>query len=654
MRKKVEIFKPVIFVLVISMFMITAFIGFVNYKLFTYIAPATAAVFVYTFFKYKFVRDDIDKFVQDIGTAVSQIHETNMISFPIPIIIYRDNGEIVWLNNAFSELYEDSNQLYGKNITEFIDGFDYTSLTEDKPVSVVMFDKDYSAYVVKEEQGDEKLFCVYFVEDTELKTYYREYFRTKSTVMIAVIDNYDELVQNAKDGELTQTVSTIEYEISQFAKEYEALICKTERDKYTIVMREEELKKAIDNKFSILDTIRNITVNERMSATLSIGVARDGKDIRDVEQNARQALDMALGRGGDQAALKTQNGYDFYGGISKGVEKRTKVKSRIVATALVELMTSCENIIIMGHRFADLDCFGAAVGLSKIASQMGKTVNIAIRSQKHLVSPLYEQLYENGYDKIFAEPEALLDTVNANTLLIIVDTHVENIVECPELYRSCKHVVVIDHHRKMIGHISNAVIFYHEPYASSTCEMVSELIQYFGDYGKITRIEAEALLAGIMLDTKNFIIKTGVRTFEAAAYLKKLGADTVEVKKLFSSPIETYQNRSALVSSAEIHNGCAIACADEVSSDIKIIVPQAADELLNIQGVDASFVMYDMNNEISISARSMGKINVQLIMEKLGGGGHLTMAGAQMKNISINDAKSKLIEAIDKYIAEKA
>ncbi|MEG3007265.1 MAG: DHH family phosphoesterase, partial [Oscillospiraceae bacterium] len=446
----------------------------------------------------------------------------------------------------------------------------------------------------------------------------------------------------------------VEYEISQYAKEYEALICKTERDKFTIIIREEQLKKAIDNKFAILDTVRSISIGERMTATLSIGAARDGKDIREVEQCARQALDMALGRGGDQAALKTQNGYDFYGGISKGVEKRTKVKSRIVATALAELMESCENIIIMGHRFADLDCFGAAIGLSKVAEQMGKPVNIAIRSQKHLVSPLYEQLYENGYNKIFSEPEELLNTVNANTLLIVVDTHVENILECPELYKACKHVVVIDHHRKMVGHIGNAVIFYHEPYASSTCEMVSELIQYFGDYGKLSRLEAEALLAGIMLDTKNFIIKTGVRTFEAAAYLKKMGADTVDVKKLFSSPIATYQNRSALVSSAEIYKNCAIATADEASADIKIIVPQAADELLNIQGVDASFVMYEMNNEVSFSARSMGKINVQLIMEKLSGGGHLTMAGAQVKNISLSEAKKMLTDAIDKYLEEKS
>lgn len=652
MRERVDIFKPVIYGEAASLILITIFVGFINFKLFTYILPITIITLLFVFFKMRFVRNDIDRFVIEIGTMITDMNENNSVDFPMPVITCRDDGEIIWLNQKFSSIIENNQEMYGKHINDFFPDLNFKNVTVEKPVEVKVIDKDYSAYILEKSDGEQTLFSIYFVENTELKTYYREYFRTKPAVMIAMIDNYDEIMQSTKDGEYSQTINRIDYEMTLYAKKYEALMYKTERDRFVLVLREEMLKKAIENKFEILDTIRNIESGDRMNATLSIGIARDGENIREVDTYAAQALDMSLGRGGDQAAVKTQNGYDFYGGVSKGIEKRTKVKSRIVATALMELIESCEDVIIMGHRFSDLDAFGSAVGLSKAVEFMGKPVHIAIRSQRHLVSPLYEKLYEKGYDKIFAEPEVLMDTVSANTLLIIVDTHVEAIVESPELYRSCKHVVVIDHHRKMVGHIDNAVIFYHEPYASSASEMVAELIQYFGKYGRITVNEAEALLAGIMLDTKNFVLKTGVRTFEAAAYLKKMGADTVEVKKLFSDSMDTYQSRSALVSEADVYNGCAIAAAEKPSNNIRVIAAQAADELLTITGVDASFVMYLVGNEVSISARSMGKINVQLIMEELGGGGHMTMSGAQIRDITIEEAKERLYSAIDKYLSE--
>ncbi len=653
MRRKVEIFKPAVYVLTAALIFVTAFVGFIDFKLFSYIVPITFITLLYVFFRMRFVRDDIDKFLSEIGTMISDASENNAIDFPIPVIVCRENGEIVWYNQKFGYIYENNQDLYGKHINDYVPNLDYTDVTMEKPVPVSVENREYSAYITERSDGEEVLFSIYLVDDTELKGYYKEYCRTKPAIMIATIDNYEELLQATKDGEYSQTINKIEFELSNYSKKYETLMYRTERDKFVLIFREEMIAAAIENKFEILDTVRNIDAGQRMSATLSIGVARDSGDMHDTNQYAYQALDMAMGRGGDQTAVKTQNGYDFYGGISKGVEKRTKVKSRIVATALKELIQSCEDVIIMGHKFADLDAFGSAVGLSKVVEQMGKPVHIAIRRQQHLVSPLYEKLEAEGYDKIFAEPEALLDTVNANTLLIIVDTHTEPILESAELYKACKHVVVIDHHRKMVGHIDDAVIFYHEPFASSASEMVSELIPYFGKEGKIGVNEAEALLAGIMLDTKNFILKTGVRTFEAAAYLKKLGADTVEVKKLFSSGIETYQNRSALVSSAEIYKKCAISAEETPGSDIRIVVPQAADELLTIIGVDASFVMYPVGGDVSISARSMGLINVQLIMEELGGGGHMTMAGAKLDNVNIDQAKKILLEAIDKYLAEK-
>ena len=652
MREKVDMFKPVIYVQAAAIVAITVFVGFINFKLFTYVLPISIVTLLFVFFKLRFVRNDIERFLIEIGAMITDMNENNSVDFPVPVIICRANGEIVWFNQKFSSVIENNQEMYGKNINEFFPNLDYKNLTLEKPIEIQYDGKDYSTYILEKSDVEQTLFSIYFIDNTELKTYYREFVRTKPAVMIAMIDNYDEIMQSTKDGEYSQTINRIDYEMTLYSKKYEALMYKTDRDRFVLIMREEMLKKAIENKFEILDTIRNVESGDRMNATLSIGVARDGENIRDVDANAGQALDMSLGRGGDQAAVKTPNGYDFYGGVSKGIEKRTKVKSRIVATALMELIESCEDVIIMGHRFPDLDAFGAAVGLSKVVEFMGKPVHIAIRSQRHLVSPLYEKLYEKGYDKIFAEPETLLNTVNGNTLLIIVDTHVEAIVESPELYRSCKHVVVIDHHRKMVGHIDNAVIFYHEPYASSASEMVAEIIQYFGKYGRITMNEAEALLAGIMLDTKNFVLKTGVRTFEAAAFLKKMGADTVEVKKLFSDSMETYQSRANLVFEAEIYNACAIAATDNPSNNIRVIAAQAADELLTITGVDASFVMFTAGNEVSVSARSMGKINVQLIMEELGGGGHMTMSGAQMKDVTLEEAKGRLYSAIDKYLEE--
>ena len=410
------------------------------------------------------------------------------------------------------------------------------------------------------------------------------------------------------------------------------------------------MKSIVEERFTILDTVRKINANDKMPATLSIGVGRDAQTLQQAEQFASQALDMALGRGGDQAAVKNKNGYEFYGGVSKGIEKRTKVKTRIVAAALSELLDSCSNVLIMGHRFADLDCLGAAVGLYQPIQQMGKPVKIILNSRANMVKQLHSRLIEQGYDTAFIEPEVALDYVGDDTLLIIVDVHTPHFIEAPEVYKKCKNIVVIDHHRKMVDYIDNAVIFHHEPYASSASEMVAELLQYFGDKYKPDSTAAEALLAGMMLDTKNFIQRTGVRTFEAAAYLRKLGADTVEVKRLFATSMNAYQERCKVVSSATVYRHCAICQVEEKIDEIKMVSAQAADELLSIEDVDASFVFYyESDNVVAYSARSMGRINVQIIMEKLGGGGHLTMAGAQTRGIDLKEGKERLLRAIDEY-----
>lgn len=652
MNKKVELFRPVIYILIATATAITALTAFFDRTLFYIAGPILLVGILLVFIKLKNVNKDIATFLTDMGKSIDVMQKDTLIGFPLPVIITDDKGEIMWHNTKAGALSAEEIVLYGCHITDIIGEVDYKTKMTDKGIGVKYAGRMYTVYAVKTTHHDTEMIAFYFTDDTELKKYTTEYFQSKPSVMLIMIDNYEELMQSSKEGERTLILSDVEYMIEQFAKENDGLLCKLDRNKYVAIFEERSIKSILENRFEILDKVRNLVVGDKMPATLSIGLSRDSDNLIAAEQMARQALDMSLGRGGDQAAIKTQNGYDFFGGVAKGIEKRTKVKTRIVATALSELIENSENVILMGHRFADLDCFGAAIGLLKVIKLTGKNAYIAIDRDKNLVGALYERMLQNGYEDCFYNPEQLMDKITKNTLLIIVDTHLQHFLESAELYRACKNVVVIDHHRKMVGHVENAVIFYHEPYASSTCEMVTELVQYFGEKRKITRPEAEALLSGIMLDTKNFIIRTGVRTFEAAAFLRKVGADTVEVRKLFSSTMDEYQKRSRLVASAEVYRGCAIASSAN-TDEIKIIAPQAADELLTISNVNASFVMYDYDGGVSFSARSMGAMNVQTVMEALGGGGHQTMAGAQIENISLEDARQLLLEAIDGFYDKK-
>ena len=407
----------------------------------------------------------------------------------------------------------------------------------------------------------------------------------------------------------------------------------------------------IRGKFRILDDARTITVGERYAITLSIGVGHGASTLEESEAFAKQALDMALGRGGDQVALKTENGYKFFGGVSKGVEKKSRAKTRIIANAMQELIHTCDRVMIMGHRYGDLDSIGSAIGLAGAILQGGKPAHVVVDRQTTLAEVLIDRMEAEDIHLTIDVPTALTQ-MTEQTLLIVVDTHSKDFVESVDLYQNARQVVVIDHHRKIVNFIDNAVIFYHEPYASSAAELVTELLQHFRNTEHLNPAYADVLLAGIMLDTKNFVMRTGVRTFEAAAYLRKMGADTIAVRQFFSSSIETYQHRAHLVSQAELYHHCAIAVADEVFNDIKLVAPQAADELLGIRSVAASFVLYSLNGEVNISARSMGSMNVQVVMEKLGGGGHQTMAATQIPDITVAEAKQQLLQVLAEEFAQ--
>ncbi len=650
MKKRLFLFIPHMVVLVLVN--VAAFIiALLSQNSWMYVAFMTLLLLsIVVFYLLVSMGKSINKFYQTMEKQLSPYTNKSLKDFPLPVLVTRRGGEIIWYNNQMREKVLGGQDCFSHGLAEY---FPSVNLAMDCPpqgYGVEYNGHQYTAYHAPTGEEDNRLNVLYLVDDDKLKRIAKEYFSSRPVAAIILIDNYEELLQSARENERSQIMGEIEYQIECYVENYHGVIKKLEKDRFFVAFEERYMKSIVEERFTILDTVRKINANDKMPATLSIGVGRDAQSLQQAEQFASQALDMALGRGGDQAAVKNKNGYEFYGGVSKGIEKRTKVKTRIVAAALSELLDSCSNVLIMGHRFADLDCLGAAVGLYQPIQQMGKPVKIILNSRANMVKQLHSRLIEQGYDTAFIEPEVALDYVSEETLLIIVDVHTPHFIEAPEVYKKCKNVVVIDHHRKMVDYIDNAVIFHHEPYASSASEMVAELLQYFGDKYKPNSTAAEALLAGMMLDTKNFIQRTGVRTFEAAAYLRKLGADTVEVKRLFATSMNAYQERCKVVSSATVYRHCAVCEVAEKIDEIKMVSAQAADELLSIEDVDASFVFYyEADNVVAYSARSMGRINVQIIMEKLGGGGHLTMAGAQTKGIDLKEGKERLLRAIDEY-----
>lgn len=648
MKKHIAMLTPALIILVVLCAAMTGASYFLDTRLFYIELLLLLAAVGVVFLSMKRSQKYTHELLNHMGELLSDTQRGVLTSFPLPVLVTDVEGQIVWYNDLFRENVLGKTDLYDGNLAQ-IANIDHTVDCPEKGVNIVRAGREYTVFFSNAAKHEERLKIFYFVDDTVVKRFAHEYHITRPCVAIVLIDNYEELQQNAKENERSQIFAEIETTVEKYFAANKAFICKTDRDRFIAIVEKQYLDEMIKRRFDVLDSVRGISASDNMTATLSIGVGVGAKDMTESEQMARQALDMCLGRGGDQAAVRSKDGYEFFGGVSKGVEKRTKVKARIVASALQELIESHDNVIVMGHQFADMDSLGSAVGIYRIAKSMDKEACICIDPKRHLVSSLMERLTENGYSSVFRSPEEVLPAITENTLLIVVDTHIKHFVQSYEVYTACKTVVVIDHHRKTVDHIDNAVIFYHEPYASSASEMVAEMLPYFGEKRRINRIEAEALLAGIMLDTKNFIMRAGVRTFEAAAYLRRMGADTVEVRKLFSTSMGEYQSRTRIISSAKLYRNCAVAGVKEPLEHVKLVAPQAADELLNITGVDASFTIFEYEGGVSISARSMGAVNVQVIMEQLGGGGHQTMAATQMKGISFEDAREKLLGAIDNF-----
>ena len=581
------------------------------------------------------------RFVARLSEKTEKAQLAALDQLPLGLCVLDETGVLVQMNPYFQEEIMDGADLFGRNLYEIIP-FNPTEPSQD----VCWQERYYQVKLLPFHDGDIPLNVFLWTDVTDLERLKQKCHDSHPCVMLLVIDNYEDLIQNAKESERLEASFAIERLLEEFVSGTNGIVRRLKNDRFIAILEEQHVQQLIEGKFKILDDARNIAVDERNTVTFSIGVGHGAETLAESEAYAIQCLDMALGRGGDQAAVKTENGFRFFGGVSKGVEKKSRAKARMVAGAIQELITDSQQVFLMGHRFGDLDSVGGCCGLAGAVRMMGIPVNVVVDLKKNLSTQLIEMVQNEVGGDLFISPEEALGSITDRTLLIISDTHNKDILESPELYREAKRVCVIDHHRKNVNFVDNAVVFHHEPYASSACEMITELLQYFKLPDAVEEVYAECLLAGIMLDTKNFVMRTGVRTFEAAAYLRKIGADTVKVKNLFAGSMSAYRSRTEIVGSAEVIDNYAIAIAPPDTPDVRLVAPQAADELLNISHVEAAYVLYEANGAVSISARSYGRINVQVIMEALGGGGHQSMAATQLPGVTVEDARSQLLKAI--------
>lgn len=597
--------------------------------------------------EYVFFGSTTKKYIAKTAAMINKTEKESLLNFPAPAVIIDENNSIVWYNRHFGRKVYSEDEAYGLDITELFK-IDMEKIYSRDGDTVCHDGRFYTVRAIHtDHSGDMSM--LYFADKTELVELDYERRQSRQSVIIIMIDYYEELIGKLRDSERAHVLVNIERLIENFIDGTTGISRRAGNDRFYVILEERYLQPIIEKRFDILEQARKITVGERSNITLSIGVGHEADNLAESEQYAKQALDMCLGRGGDQAAVRTENGYEFYGGHSKGISKNTRVKSRMVAGALVEMINAHERVLIMGHSYGDLDSIGSATGLCAAVKAMGKDAYVVVDPERNLSKLMIKYIEDNSIKNYYITPQDGLSKLDDDTLLIITDTHNPDLVDSKDILARAKRLVVIDHHRLMVKAIENCDLFYHEPSASSASEMVAELLEYFPGELKLGSQIAEALMAGIMLDTKNFVMNTGVRTFEAAAYLRKLGADTIAVKKLFANSIETYQNKAAIINSSEIYRKCAIAHADGDFDNIRVAASKAADEMLEISGVNASFVLYELNGRVNISARSLGQYNVQIIMENMGGGGHHEMAACQL-NTDIADARKQLISAIDDYI----
>ena len=608
------------------------------------------------------------------ATQYGQIQKTLLNEFSIPYAILDIDGRVIWMNEAFCKVVGKDKQ-YRKSIGSLfpeIGAGTIARLGEEESIQVHFGDRDFSAELqrvsiesltksvslVEVPEDENFMIAMYLFDNTELVKYKRENDEQKMVAGLIYLDNYDEALDSIEEVRRSLLVALIDRKINKYISAYDGVVKKLEKDKYFVVLKNKYLEELKANRFSLLEEVKAVNIGNEMSVTLSIGIGVGGSGYVQNYEFSRIAIELALGRGGDQAVVKEREKISYYGGKSQQMEKSTRVKARVKAHALREFIGGADEVVVMGHKITDIDSFGAAVGVYRAAQMMNKKAHIVIGEINGSIRPWINMFLESReYDEdMFVKHERAMEIVDNHTVLVVVDTNRPSMCECEELLSQTKTIVVLDHHRQSNDVIKNAVLFYIEPYASSACEMVAEILQYFSDDVRLKSVEADSIYAGIIVDTNNFLTKTGVRTFEAAAFLRRCGADVTRVRKLFRDDMPSYKARAETVRHAEVFMGCYTIsrCPGENIDSPTVVGAQAANELLNIVGVKASFVLTEFHNRIYISARAIDEVNVQIIMERLGGGGHLNIAGAQLDGVTMEEAIQKVKDVLTKMTEEGA
>ncbi len=618
------------------------------------------------FYKRKHLLGGLVEFSAEYAWVQKQL----LYGMAMPYAIADAEGHLLWGNRAFSAVVHEErlsrrslSSLFPEITGDFLEDMDESISVHTSfegrfyrvDIQQVCLDETEGVRLGMVEDGtQEKLLAVYLFDETKLLSYEREIDNQRLVAGLIYLDNYEEALESVEEVRRSLLTALIDRKINKYISNIDGIVKKLEKDKYLFVIKQQYTEELQENRFSILEDVKTVNIGNEMAVTLSIGMGMNGDSyIRNYEY-ARTAIDMALGRGGDQAVVKDGAKIRYYGGKSQQLEKTTRVKARVKAHALRELMDTKDKMLIMGHKIGDIDSFGAAVGIYRIATSFNKRARIVVNSVNSSVKPMMARFQNNpDYpEDLLMNGEEAAEWADANTMLVVVDVNRPSITEAPELLKKIKTIVVLDHHRQSSEIIDNAVLSYVEPYASSTCEMVAEVLQYIGDGIKIKPAEADAMYAGIVIDTNNFMNQAGVRTFEAAAFLRRNGADVVRVRKLFRDRLEDYKARAEAIQRAEIYRDCfAISqCPSEGLESPTVVGAQAANELLDIVGIKASFVMTQLNDTVYFSARSIDEVNVQVMMEKMGGGGHRTIAGAQLKDTTLDEARQRLKEIIEKML----
>ena len=604
-------------------------------------------------------RREITKYIENITGNVDIATKDTMVNSPLPMIIFRpESGDIIWTNDRFLQLTGDKEHLFDAKLETVLPDFDTRWLLEGKsecPDEVKLGERRFLVYghlVRASERGGGFLATTYWVDVTELANTRDRYQASRPAAAVLLLDNYEDLMKNLTENQRSTIYSEINARLDAWAAGTGGMLRRMERDRYLFLFEQQYLSRFVDQKFDILDTIHQVVSPSGLSATLSIGIGVDGDSLQELLQYANLSIEMALSRGGDQAVIRNKFTFEFFGGRSKETEKRTKVKSRVMANALSALVSDSSKLFIMGHKMPDMDATGAAVGVCAIARKKGVPAYIIREGGTNPSKPILDKLDQlPEYRGNFLSAQEALVAADSRSLVVVVDTNRPEQVQAQELLESCNRVAVIDHHRRAATYIEGAALNYHEPYASSACELVTELLQYIAEPTDLLRTEAEALLAGIVLDTKNFTMRTGGRTFEAAAFLRRSGADTGEVKRLFQNDLSGTIAKYDIIQNAKLYRDhIAIAVVDHTVG--RVTAAQAADELLNIVGISTSFVLFPDGEQIIISGRSMGDTNVQVILEQLGGGGNAAAAGGQVAGKTLEQVAVELTQAIDRYLEE--